>query len=214
MVRNAPRRKASRLGTPSNNDSFRLRFTGMFYALVHYPNIDIKLINEFRRKYDPNVALIDPHITFVFLVPESVGEGNLISHIRSVLKHWQPFPIRLKGLQKAWDHLLFLIVADGNENVNRLYCELYTGILAAYRRPDIEFVPHLGLGLFARQDGNYDIRNPRDVSLDVEAYSHALKEARPLELDYHCIIDRLLHLVKITDDISRIVWSKEFLLSG
>ena len=43
----------------------------MFYALVHYPNIDTRRINEFRRKYDPHFDLIEPHITFVFLVPES-----------------------------------------------------------------------------------------------------------------------------------------------
>jgi 2'-5' RNA ligase len=183
----------------------------MFYALVHYPNIDVKLINEFRRKYDPHVALINPHITFVFLVPESVGEGNLISHIESILNHWQPFPIRLKGLQKAWDHWLFLILAEGNESVTRLHRELYTGILNAYHRTDIPFIPHLGLGLFAKQHGNYDIRDPQDVSLDVEKYSHALKEAHRLNLDFRCVIDRL-HLAKITDDVSQIVWSKEFLL--
>jgi 2'-5' RNA ligase len=181
----------------------------MFYALVHYPNIDIKRINEFRRKYDPHVALINPHITFVFLVPESVGEANLTSHIESVLNHWRPFPIQLKGLHTAWDHWLFLILAEGNENVIRLHRKLYSGILAEYHRPDIKFVPHLGLGLFARQDANYDIRNPQEVSLDVEKYSQALKEAQQLYLDYHCVIDRL-HLVKISDDISRIVWSKEF----
>jgi 2'-5' RNA ligase len=181
----------------------------MFYALVHYPSIDIKHINQFRRKYDPHVALINPHITFVFLVPESVGEANLISHIESVLNHWQPFAIQLKGLHKAWDQWLFLILAEGNESVTRLHRELYSGILAAYYRPDIEFVPHLGLGLFARQDANYDIRNPQEVPLDVEKYSQALKEAQQLDLDYHCVIDRLL-LVKISDDISRIVWSKEF----
>jgi 2'-5' RNA ligase len=183
----------------------------MFYALVHYPNIDTRHINEFRRKYDPHVDLIEPHITFVFLVPESIGEANLVHHIEGVLCHWRPFPIRLKGLRKAWDHWLFLILAEGNENVIRLHRELYTSMLAPSQRPDIEFVPHLGLGLFAKQDVNYDIRNPQEVSLDVERYAQGLKEAQQLDLDYQCIIDRL-HLVKISDDISEIVWSKEFAL--
>lgn len=181
----------------------------MFYALVHYPNIDTKRINEFRRKYDPQFDLIEPHITFVFLVPDSIGEANLVHHIESVLGHWRPFPIQLKGLQKAWDHWLFLILAEGNESVARLHRELYTGILVSYRREDIQFVPHLGLGLFARQDANYDIRNPKEVCLDVEKYSQALGEAQQLGLDYRCVVDTL-HLVKISDDISRIVWSKEF----
>jgi 2'-5' RNA ligase len=183
----------------------------MFYALVHYPGIDTGHINVFRRRYDPHVDLINPHITFIFLVPESIGEANLVSHIESVLSQWQPFPIHLKGLQKAWDHWLFLILAEGNESVIRLHRELYTGILTPYHRPDIEFVPHLGLGLFAKQDANYDIRNPQVLSLDVERYSQGLKEAQQLDLDFHCMVDRL-HLVKISDDISEIVWSKEFVL--
>src|SRR6267143_5205870 len=133
----------------------------MFYALVHYPQIDTKLINEFRRKYDPHFDLIEPHITLVFLVPESVGEANLVRHIESTLSNWRPFPIRLRGLQRSWDHWLFLILAKGNENVTRLHRELYDGVLAAYYRTDIDFVPHLGLGLFARQDADYDIRNPQ-----------------------------------------------------
>jgi 2'-5' RNA ligase len=183
----------------------------MFYALVHYPNIDTTHINEFRRKYDPHFDLIEPHITLVFLVPESVGEANLVSHLENVLSHWRPFPVHLKGLQKAWDHWLFLNLAEGNDSITRLYRELYTGTLASYRREDLEFVPHLGLGLFARQNAGYDIRDPQEVPLDVEKYSQGLKEAEQLGLDCHCIVDRL-HLVKISKDISEIVWSKEFAL--
>jgi 2'-5' RNA ligase len=185
----------------------------MFYAVVYYPNIDTRLINEFRRKFDPHFNLIEPHVTLVFLVPESVGEANLVSHLEKVLRHWQPFPIHLQGLQTAWDHWLFLILAEGNDSITGLSRELYTGTLAAYRREDLEFIPHLGLGLFARQDANYDIRNPQEVPLDVEKYSQALREAEELSLDYHCVIDRL-HLLKISDDISKIVWSKAFPLLG
>ena len=86
-------------------------------------------------------------ILFVFLVPESVGEAISSAH-ESVLNHWQPFAIQLKGLHKAWDQWLFLILAEGNESVTRLHRELYSGIWRhitdGYRiRPD------LGLGLFA-----------------------------------------------------------------
>jgi len=174
-------------------------------------DIDTKEINDFRRKYDPHFDLIRPHITFVFLVPEIVGETNVISHIERVLSQWQAFPIHLKGLQKSWDHWLFLVLAEGSESVTRLHRELYTGILSTYHRPDIEFIPHLGLGLFAKQDANYDIRNPREVPLDTEQYTKALREAQQLQLDHHCIVDRL-HLVKIRDDISEIVSSKVFAL--
>ena len=185
----------------------------MSYALVHYPQINTRQINEFRLKYDPHVDLIEPHITFVFLLPESIGEAALINHIERVLINWRPFPIHLKGLQKSWDHWLFLILADGNEDVTRLHRDLYTGILAGYHRPDIEFIPHLGLGLFVRRDSNYDIRNPHEAFIDDESYSHALSEAQQLDFDYRCVVDRL-HLVKLSGDLSRIEWSKEFRLAA
>jgi len=184
----------------------------MFYALVHYPNIDTRRIDDFRRQYDPHVDLIAPHLTLVFLVPETAGESNLVHHIETVLRDWHAFPIRLKGLQKSWDHWLFLILEQGAADVIRLHRELYTGCLAAYRRPDIEFIPHVGLGLFARQDASYDIRNPQQLSLDDVRYTQALAEARQLGLDYSCVVDRL-HLLKINDDISEILWSREFALA-
>src|SRR6185295_1521659 len=121
----------------------------VYYALVYYPDFDVRRIDDFRRKYDPHSTLINPHITFMFLVPEAVGEANLVRHIDKVLSGWHSFPVHLAGLEKSWDHWLFLLVAEGRESVTRLHRELYTGILAAYHRPDIEFVPHLGLGLFA-----------------------------------------------------------------
>jgi hypothetical protein len=45
----------------------------MFYAVVHYPNIDTYLINQFRKMYDPQCHLIEPHITLVFLLSDMGG---------------------------------------------------------------------------------------------------------------------------------------------
>jgi len=90
----------------------------MIYALVHYPAIDFRRIDQLRSKYDPQFHLIAPHI------------------------------------------------------------------------------PHVTLGMFSGKN---------------EEYSQALKEAEQLKLDYECMLDRL-HLIKINDERSQIVWSKEFLL--
>jgi hypothetical protein len=50
----------------------------MVFALVYYPNIDTISINQLRRKYDPQVDLIAPHITLMFPLSESIGEKDLI----------------------------------------------------------------------------------------------------------------------------------------
>src|SRR4051812_37708394 len=76
----------------------------MFCALIHYLSIDTVNINQLRRKYDPQVDLIAPHITIVFPMRESIGEQRLVSHIEKVLLEWKPFPIHLKGLYRSWDN--------------------------------------------------------------------------------------------------------------
>ena len=169
----------------------------MIYALVHYPNVDTQHINRLRMKYDPQVKLIEPHITLMFPVSESIGEDHLVHHLESVLHNWQSFPVHLQGCQISSDDYLFLLIQEGKTNVIRLHDEAYTGILKDYWRKDIPFVPHLTLGVLNKKSANHD---------------HALAEAEELGIDYHCVMDRL-HLVKVSDDRSNIVWSKEFLLA-
>ncbi len=169
----------------------------MIYALVHYPDVDTRGIKQLREKYDPQAGWIAPHVTLMFPVPESVGEGNLVKHLENVLSGQRPFPIHLQGLQKSWDDYLFLLVQEGGANLVGLHDNIYTGVLAGYRNENIAFIPHLTLGVF---------------SDDAGAYARALKEARRLGLDYRCVVDKL-HLIKVNDERSRIVWSKEFSLS-
>ncbi|HJZ79528.1 MAG TPA: 2'-5' RNA ligase family protein [Pyrinomonadaceae bacterium] len=168
----------------------------MPYALIHYPAADLRLIDGLRSKYDPQFRLIAPHITIMFPAPDSIGERSLVAHIESVSHRWESFPIRLKGLQKSWDEYLFLLLNKGEEDVIRLHGEIYTGLLCEYCDEARPFIPHLTLGVFSGKN---------------EEYSQALKEAEQLKLDYECAMDRL-HLIKINDERSQIVWSKEFLL--
>ena len=185
----------------------------MYYGMAYFPDVDPEGIARLRRKYDPTVDLIAPHLTVMFLVPESVGEGPLVQHLEDVLKRWRPFPIRLHGFRKSWDHWLFLVLKEGNDEVIKLYQDVYTGILAEHRRDDIEFIPHVALGLFIKQTGDYDFKGPRSLDLDERGYQEALREAEALELDHRCVLDKL-HLVKFTDDISRVVWTREMPLGG
>ena len=169
----------------------------MIYALVHYPNVESPRIHQFRKKYDPQVDLIAPHITLMFPVPESVGEDTLVRHLESVLCNWQPFPIHLQGVQISSDDHLFLLLQEGNGKVIRLYDEIYTGILVEYRREDIPFVPHVTLGVSREDSSNHE---------------RVLEEAKQLGIDQRGVLDTL-HLLKVNDDRSSIVWSKEFPLA-
>jgi 2'-5' RNA ligase len=181
-----------------------------YHALVHFPRIDTTAIQRFRRKYDPTVDLIAPHITILFpLAEDKMDEEALAEHISSVLEKWQAFPAHLCGLVKAWDHWLFLALHEGNEEVQWLYQDLGTGILASFVRKDIEFIPHVGLGLFA--NGDYDLRDPRALELDEPRYAAAVCEAESLRFDYWCNVDRL-DMLTLNDDFTHIEVGRSFCL--
>jgi len=131
----------------------------------------------------------------MFPTPDSIGERNLVSHIEGVLHRWESFPIRLKGLQQSWDEYLFLLLNKGEGDVIRLHDEIYTGLLSEYRDELRPFIPHVTLGAFSAKS---------------EEYAQALKEAERLNFDYECMLDRL-DLIKVNDERSQIVCSKEFL---
>jgi 2'-5' RNA ligase len=168
----------------------------MTYALVHYPAVDLERIDHLRSKYDPQFQLIAPHITIMFPVADSIGARGLVSHIESVLSHWESFPICMKGLQESWDEYLFLLINKGEADVIRLHDEIYKGLLSEYRDEVRPFIPHVTLGVFSGKS---------------KEYAQALEEAERLKLNYECMLDRL-HLIKINDERSQILGSKEFLL--
>jgi 2'-5' RNA ligase len=175
----------------------------MHYALVFYPQLDSELreaIGRIRRRYDPTADRSEPHITIVFPVPEAVGEAELVSHIEDVLGDWRPFEVELGGFHKSRDHWLFLALATGEREVKDLHRLLYTGILDKYRRDDIDFVPHVGLGLFVKEGSKYNWDHPREADLDQGRYDEALQQAKTLPLGSSYIVERL-HLVKIPDEV-------------
>jgi 2'-5' RNA ligase len=148
-------------------------------------------------QYDPQFELIEPHITLMFPVSESIGKAKLVHHLEGVLSRWQPFPVHLQGLQISADDHLFLLIQEGHVNIDRLHDEIYTGLLTEYRRRDVLFVPHLTLGV---------------LNKDSDKRNRVLQEANCLGIDHFCTLDKL-HLVQVNDDRSKIVWSKEFALT-
>ena len=173
----------------------------MYYGLVHFPNIDLNDINRIRSKYDPTADLIAPHIGVMPPVPDSIGELNLIHHIETVLRDWQPFSIQIRGFTKSWDHWLLLTLCAGNQKVVKLHDQIYAGPLTTYRRTDIEFIPHISLGLFVKSQKEYSFKNPELLEFDAQLYQRALCEAEALRLVFQCTIDKL-HLIGLSDDFT------------
>ncbi len=192
----------------------------MHYVLLYYPRFDKKTqasIEAFRRKYDPYVGSLKPHIPFLFPVQCSeVEESKLVKHIRAVLKNWKPFPIQMKGFAKSWDYWLFLLLKKGNGNAIALHDDLYTGILSPHLRRDIEYIPHIGMGLFVKHTPEYNVLDPKTYNFDAKLFSQALKEAKSLEINSFDTVDRLsldkININAQSRDLVRTISSEEIRL--
>ena len=84
----------------------------------------------------------------MFPISDEIDEIELIDHISSIPNRWNAFSIHIRGLIKSWDHRRFLTLEQGNDDVVRRNRDIYSGILAKYQRENIEFIPHISLGLF------------------------------------------------------------------
>jgi 2'-5' RNA ligase len=171
----------------------------MLYALVYYTKLENQGVRDFRDKYDPWCKHVKDHLTLIFPAPASVGLGNLKEHINLVVKDWHPFEIHIANLEKSWDHFLLLTLSEGNTNVVKLHQQLYTGILEPYRRKDLKFIPHIGLGFFG--SGDYDPLKPERVKLDEEVFNKAMLEAQHLAIDCFRTVDKLT-LLELSEDLS------------
>ncbi len=184
-----------------------------FYSLIIYPDIKLGGINSFRKKHDPLVDVIGPHISLIFpvKVPADIKEINLISQIEEITCSWKKFDIEIKDLELAWDNWLFLLIKRGNLDIIKLHDQLYSGEMTPFWRKDINFIPHVAIGSFTKSGENYDLKDPKKLELDKEGYTTALNEAKKIDLGYSCTVDRL-SLVKLNSELKDCRLVKEFLL--
>lgn len=152
----------------------------MAYAVVYFPGTDLNRINDFRREYDPGWKTIRPHITLVSPISE-LSENSLIGHLDSVIRSLKPFPITLSGLSKSFDHYLFLLVKQGNQQIIKLHDQLYSGLLVPYLPNDYPFIPHLTLGYFGTKENHLD-------KITFEKASSAIEQ---MHINIRCKFDNL-----------------------
>lgn len=159
----------------------------MQYAVVFFPSIQSQELDDFRGKFDPKSTLIPPHITLVFPVSGEIGQDSLIKHIQESIASIKPFGITLEGTHLASDNYLYLLVSKGNEKIVELHDRLYTGVLAPYLRTDLEFIPHLTIGYFEKNN-----------SLDKNQYDLAKEALQNSPFNFEVSFDSI-SLIQIND---------------
>jgi 2'-5' RNA ligase len=176
------------------------------------PWLPAEPIGSFRRSHYPTAHLLDPHLTLVFPVPAAIGRDAFRAHVREVVSRTRAFDIRLRGLDKSWDHWLFLGVAEGHEEVIALHDALYTGILQPFLWTEQPYAPHVGLGHFAEEQDTRDPLTLRPRAFDRARFDAARQEAEALQLDYTGRFDSV-HVFGLDENLTHVTPLEEIPLS-
>ena len=168
----------------------------MLYSIVYYPDLQDQRVEQFRKEHDPYVRLIRDHMTIVFPFSAKLGLSVLENHMLAVLTKWRPFDIHFEGIEKSWDHWLFLTLSKGEDEFIAIHDALYTGVLAPFLREDIKFKPHVALGYFGEY--KYNPLKPESLELNKVEYTKAVEKVRKMELSFHRKVKRFT--VVETDD--------------
>ena len=121
-------------------------------AVVAYPVMsegDRRWIEAIRARHDPQALRLGAHVTLVF--PVEMAEAALRALVESALRRSGPISMVLRRTAVAADamaggHSISLLVEEGREELIALHDALYGGALAAHRRRDVPFVPHVTVG--------------------------------------------------------------------
>jgi len=117
---------------------------------VAYPEIkknDFEWIQSIRKAHDPNYVVIAPHFSLVFPVTD-IDRRDFCDHCNKICSAMTKIDFVIRGAmvhrdRDADDRYVFLTPDEGNSEIISLHDRLYTGILEAELRSDIEYIPHI-----------------------------------------------------------------------
>lgn len=126
-------------------------------CILIFPQFEnVSVIDEIRKKYDPNYLNVPPHITLVFPFESNISKEQLLAHVKNTLHNTKCFCLKLGNLVKkhSKEYYLMLEVTEGSDKVKELHEKLYEGILANFKPswPD-GFMPHMTIGQFGDEAG-------------------------------------------------------------
>jgi 2'-5' RNA ligase len=149
-------------------------------AIVWFPPFPTDApIEPYRRRFDPMADALPAHVTLVYPFPTNLTVMQLASHIRRVVGNWPSLPVSFRDVEGILGEFVFLMLRDRADAIVALHDKLYRGILRAYLRVDIPYLPHVTLG---RATGN-----PAGATYDT-MHDIALLEVRG---EWRCVLKEL-----------------------
>ncbi|WP_035302323.1 2'-5' RNA ligase family protein [Clostridium sp. DL-VIII] len=118
-------------------------------TIMIFPEFEnIHVINNIRRKYDPLVDLVLPHITLAFPFDSGITNEEISLYLKESLRDIHPFKIELEGFSKQeekTEKYLFLNVAQGVDVFKNIHDILYKDKLKQFNMGH-NYVPHMTVG--------------------------------------------------------------------
>ncbi|MFD0680314.1 MULTISPECIES: 2'-5' RNA ligase family protein [unclassified Paenibacillus] len=157
----------------------------MLYGIAVFPSQEIKeFANHYRRRYDPQFASIEPHLTL--RAREDWTEEQLHkvhSHLKHVTAACKPLELHFNRFSTFFpvNNVIYMALSDP-EPLEALYNLLCSGVLEEMNKP-YAFTPHLTVA----------------QNLDDDELHDVFASLRPKSLDMGCTIDRIM-LLKLSDD--------------
>jgi hypothetical protein len=122
----------------------------MNLLVIAYPEWsakDLDLVDSLRRDNDALFSVVRPHFTFVFPVAD-LPVVAFTAEVRKQAEGFPSIPFCLRGATISSNAVAggfhgFLVPDEGFGQMIRLHDKLYSGLLYAQRRFDLDYIPHI-----------------------------------------------------------------------
>jgi 2'-5' RNA ligase len=136
----------------------RLGGNDMKYGIALFPSKKIQdLVNSYRKRYDPNYALIPPHVTLKTAFDASTDDiVTIANELRITAQDSNPIKISIKKVSSfsPVNNVIYLKV-EPNDDLLDLHSKLHKGSLRL--ESEYSFVPHITLGQKLSDDEHSDV---------------------------------------------------------
>ncbi|MED1739165.1 YjcG family protein [Bacillus swezeyi] len=133
----------------------------MKYGIVLFPSKKLQdIANSYRKRYDPNYALIPPHLTLRTPFEASEEEiGKVVRQLRELSKELKPIPLKITKFSSfAPVNNVIYMKAEPTEELTVLHEKMYSGVLEG--KPEYAFVPHVTIAQNLSNDEHSDVLGP------------------------------------------------------
>ncbi|MDQ0230657.1 YjcG family protein [Metabacillus malikii] len=130
----------------------------MKYGIALFPSKKIQdLVNSYRKRYDPNYALVPPHLTLksAFEVTDE-DVPRITEELRSIAEITPPMKLAIRKVSSfsPVNNVIYLKV-EPTEQLLQLHDRLHNGSLNS--APEYSFVPHITIGQKLSDDEHSDV---------------------------------------------------------